>query len=696
MKLNKLITSTILICACIFSFTACQNDDDAYSYDCVIFMENKPISEVVVLINGVDTGIKSSASGKVSLTGLSNGDVITFEKDGCICLSKIKVPDNLNEKTIIMFDRNMVELKPVNPIPSVSTNIEIIEKEDGKFSIKFDQPKGYVFNGYYINNSLVSTDENYVFAKSMRGDVTIKFSKIYSLRIMSYDGVTTLYDKDVISGEEIKLSDCIEINDVFLGWYEGGKLLSSDIDYRYKIKGDSTLFVKTEKPKLNLVENGREITINGNVEYEILLDGVKIASSGNVIKITDYTKRSGKHVVTVTNRKYDITTSITVVLENEKVVSNANVILANGKYYLISDGNLTGCNLILNDTKYGLNEQNGVYYVDISKEIVDGENVISLASEDEDGVVSSVTMARYVKYYTPSIPKITIENGILKLAENNYNAKLYVNKVLVGEIGNEGIEVTNYNGELAIELSGEYINTIYYTVDRNQLYRNRNNNIEIIESEDEIYLSWGLPSGVREIVLSINGMSYNIGRNETSANITTLLVENENNYITLTIKMGNEDIVNELIYYYSHIENIRFNYKNGILHIINILDYCKVKINGILLNNMFITQNIDINYYILSNCRLDIEIFGYDNGRLVAKGKIEVDYEKHSINKEYAREITLKGNKYLAVEFLTDGEYYLVKNDKYISVKEPLVKLDVDSYDLIVKRGEIEMVLFSK
>lgn len=632
----------------------------------------------------------------MSLTGLSNGDVITFEKDGCICLSKIKVPDNLNEKTIIMFDRNVVELKPVNPIPSVSTNIEIIEKEDGKFSIKFDQPKGYVFNGYYINNSLVSTDENYVFAKSMRGDVTIKFSKIYSFRIMSFDGVTTLYDKDVISGEEIKLSECIEINDVFLGWYEGGRLLSSDIDYLYKIKGDSTLFVKTEKPKLNLVENGREITIDGNVEYEILIDGVKIASSGNVIKITDYTKRSGKHVVTVTNRKYDITTSITVVLENEKVVSNANVILANGKYYLISDGNLTGCNLILNDEKYALNEQNGVYYVDISKEIVDGENVISLASEDKDGVVSGVTTTRYVKYYTPSIPKITIENGILKLAENNYNAKLYVNNVLVGKIGNDGINVANYNGELVVELSGEYVNTIYYSIDKTKLYDSRSKNITITEMEEEIYLCWNLPSNVNEIILRINGGTYSIENSATSVNITSLLLKNTDNEIVLIIKTENEEIVEDLVYYYERIENLRANYENGILKIINVLDYYEVKINGISLNKRFITQNIDINYYILSNCKLNIEIFGYDNDSLVAKGKIEVDYEKRSINKEYIREITLKGNKYLAVEFLTDGEYYLVKNGEYISVKEPLVKLDVDSYDLIVRRGDIETVLFSK
>lgn len=695
MKLKNLITSTLLICACIFSFTACQNKQDAYSYDCKIFIENEPASDVAVFINGVDTGVKSSISGNVTLTGLSDGDVITFEKEGYVCLSSIKVPEGLHEKTIIMFDKNVVELAPVNPIPSVPTKTEVIEKDNGSFCIEFDLPTGYVFDGFYIDNSLVSTDENYLFTRSMRGDVTIKFSKIYSFRIMSFDGVTTLYDKDVISGEEIKLADCIEIDGVFVGWYEGGRLLSGDVDYVYKVKGDSTLFIKTEMPTIEVKVNGREVVIESNVEYEVLIDGVKVENIESVIKVTDYTKQSGMHVISVINEKFELSKSVNVLVENSNRASNANVILANGKYYLVSDDNLANCKLLINGVKYLLSEQNEVYYADISEEIVDGENEIDVISVDDDGVESIATTIRYVKYYTPNAPKITIENGLLKIEESNYDAKLYVDKVFVSAVENNQVDVSSYDGELSVEFSGAYVNTFYVTIDRNGVRNSNVENLKMIEVDDELYLTWSLPSDVLGVALTINGATYMLNEYTDNINATAYLLRNENNKIVLTIETTSGTIVEELDYYYEKIDTIRFNYQKGVFQINSLADYFEVKINGILLNTRFNTQNIDINYYILSSCRLNVELYGYIDGVLSLTATTMVDYEKLAISKEFIREITLKGNRYLAIEYLNDGEYFLVENGKYVRVTDTLVLVENASYDLIVRRDNEEFLIYS-
>ncbi len=683
---------------------------------------DKPISGVSVLVNDVDTGVKSTISGTIKVGGLNEGDVITFKKYGLVCLTKIKIPNDLKENKIVMYDKSVVELPKVVLRPTANAKCEVVEKENGEFCVNVEVPEGYFFDGYYVNGVLVSRNADFTFSKSMRGEVGIKLSNIYNFKLMSFDGKATYLDKSVVYGDKIKLKDCFTFEDVFVGYYEKDKLVSCDLDYKYEVKGNAVVYVKTEKPKLLITKSGREVTVDANVNYETYVDN-SLVNAGNRIKLTDYVKEIGEHTVTVKSEKYNLSESVVITLENPNKITSPSVLLCYGKYYLVFDNKAADFDLVVNNVKYDFSSKNGINYADISPEISNGLNDISAFTKDVDGIKSEEAKVSYVKYYTPNSPKISVNDNVLKVEKvEGITAKLYVNYVYVSDINSE-IDLSGYHGKLSVRFSGEYINTFFVdvvndSVNENSASESKNTfagcrvstskenksgevatsekALEIVEQQDEVYAVWSLPSLSCESVLNINGVDYPLKNGTRKFNLTDYLIKNANNKIILTIISENGEVRDAVDYYFNNVLNIDFTYESGVIYLKSEFDYCEVKVNGILLNQRFNVQNIDINYYILSNCELDVEIIGYKDGVMAGKTEFKESYEKTRLNKEYVREITLKGERYLAVEFLNQGEYFIACGDNYVKVDSVLTKIGLPGYDLVVRSNGKEQVLFSK
>lgn len=660
-KLKFFITSAI-ICTCIFSLSGCKNNVESYTFNGSIIFENELANNVSVLVNGVNAFY--SIDGKVNLTNLSKGDIITFYKKGYICNDIITIDKNINNYEVHL---HLDGFKKVNVISSVDVDFDIVDYDNGNFNINFDVPNDYFFTGYYIDDILISKDKNFLFNNDYRGDIETKFAVACNVKLFKSD--CSLIEELVVPKNSIvSLDDYVNYSRVFVGWKCNGEIVSTDINFSPQITEDTTFYLIDEIAYIDYVVEDRTVDVHTNTTFDVYINNeLKLTNqTASCINIAKLYQNSGTCVVKLVNNQYNLCKEFTVNVVNDYTINNANIIKYNDRFFVVvplfnTDYRLSikVDNKVVNDI---LELKSDLYYVDVTDYIIDGTNTLQIATVDIDNIVSKyVSNKEYHKQYNLPIPKFMFAKNRLYITNNNsYNAYLVVNGIIKDKIIDNVIDISKCNNtKLGIMFCKDFANFSYANIDFYSNVSSSSNNkfIKIEEYDNGVNLFIDT-TGKTNIKVQINGIDCLYDLSQININITDYLFLNANNIITVTYVQNGSKYSTNYCYYYRGIFNINFDVFGTTICIENYADYYKIYLNNVELSNKFTTNQIDINSYILSSNYIDIKVEGYVDNVLTYSNEEQYFINKTNFVKENIS-VVKSTNKYLFIDKINDAKYYL-------------------------------------
>lgn len=145
-------------------------------------------------------------------------------------------------------------------------------KVGDKVQLSATANKGYNFEGWYINSTLLSRELNYAYTmQSKNVTVTAKFSS-YTVNTKSSTNTsgaagtyTTLYNQRVSEGETVELKATVNEGYNFEGWYAGNICVSRDLTYNHTMEKENVIF-EARYSCYRLTTVGVAVNSYGNVD----------------------------------------------------------------------------------------------------------------------------------------------------------------------------------------------------------------------------------------------------------------------------------------------------------------------------------------------------------------------------------------------------------------------------------------------
>ncbi len=142
---------------------------------------------------------------------------------------------------------------------------------------------GYAFLGWYDGETLLSTNESYTFVVDADVAFEAKWAEIYSVAVTkNVDAAGSVTGAgDHADGSQVTLTATTNSGYLFLGWYDGETLLSSDATYTFVVDGNVTVEAKWAI--------SRSVIVTKNIATAGSVTGVGDKPHGSAVTLTAMT-----------------------------------------------------------------------------------------------------------------------------------------------------------------------------------------------------------------------------------------------------------------------------------------------------------------------------------------------------------------------------------------------------------------------
>lgn len=699
---NKLMKKFVLViitvlCFCILCLNGCA-DKNHFTFSATVLCDGEPVGHVQAFINGLATNKITDNEGKIVVDNLNYGDELTFYKEGYTILISYKITSSI-DTTFEIFRDNLIEFPPVNVSfsPDIVTDYNVIDSDNGDFCIDFVLPPKYMFGGYFINDLLISKDINYNFNVSLRGDIEVRLYPLYDMVIKDFDDTAILYSGEFPIGEEINLGKLIDDKELFEGWYIGGELLSNDIDYIYTTTEVNIIYLKRQVPRLNAEFNGRKITVDTNLTFDLYVDDEVVDTNlcGD-IWIGDYIHIAGEYNVKLVNNKYDLVVEHTVKMVNNNTPFEPKIFMYEGKYYIAfynykyTNSYKIRFEIGLKEYEYYIAVKDSEYfaYADITNYIHNGYNEIRLVAEDRDKILSSESLgAVYIKYHYVDKPNVVINDNILKVTNNKgYECYLCINGVIADRIIDDEIDISHCRGTDKVQVlyKGEYIyptlsddiDLAMHLNEDKKFFNSDNFNMFVNIIDDVLYINWQNDINCISTYIAVNERRFKIPNDINCYEISEYLHPNQTNTITIEKHFDNEIVKTDTIeYFYEKLGVINIHNDKNMLYYDNIYDYYTIRLNGVIIEEKYTKDFVDLYDYLLDIDTICVEVEGYVNDIKVAYSKYDCDYQIKHILPFNNCVIRCKEGAFIYFDYLAGIDYKIEINSVVYDMKSGYIYL---------------------